>query len=230
METLKIITPFLTFTLGVISTIIFKRLDKKKEYLGKSLDEVRDLVNAWYNQLHEIYVDLKISPTIEKPSKFIFYINNRLILPKLLHHLEVLRKYKKANKVVFSTEEFLSLVTNYNKSFNDNSVSLSDDNQDRQSINTANSSTKIKENEQLPTNNDELLMIVGHTDPETDFTQYLNNDIELNAPPKTALLLSCNDILSGVSIEKNYSILELLLIDLDKVLQKLSKEIADIKN
>lgn len=230
MEALKLITPFLTFILGVISTILFKRLDKRKEYLNKSLDELRDLVNAWYNQLHEIYFDLQISPTVGKPSKFLFYINNRLVLPKLLHHLEVLRKYKKASNVVLLTEEFLCFVTNYNKSLNEEYPILSNDVEQPGILNNENHLNHGKEKEQLPEINNEILFIQAPQNQEINYLKYSKNDINFDNKDISIIPYSCIDVLSGNSLENNYSILEKLLVDLDGVLQKLSKKIADIKN
>ena len=110
IDTLKILTPFITFLLGIFSTILFKRFDKRKERLAKSLTAALELTNSWYNQLHEIYVELKNASENGDniiPGKFIFYVNNRLLLPKLLHHLEVLKKFKKAENAVSHVETFL---------------------------------------------------------------------------------------------------------------------------
>jgi hypothetical protein len=226
MEILKLITPFVTFFLGVLSTMFFKRFDKKKEQLLKSLDEVRDLVNAWYNQLHEINYELKVSPTNSRPSKFIFYINNRLVLPKLLHHLEIVRKYKKAHKVVEHVERFLSLVTDYSKQNEDQlppSLDIKDDSQKNISSNIA-PATANTESNLIP---DKVLLLQGHNGPDySALLQKLSRSHDLS---RESEMISCDYVLSGSTVEDNSKILDSLLLDLDKVLQNLSVEIANIK-
>lgn len=222
MEVLKLITPFLTFLLGVVSAILFKRFDKKREQLIKSLDEVRDLVNAWYNQLHEIHYELKVAPTNSIPQKYLFYINNRLVLPKLLHHLEILRRYKKAHKVVKYVEIFLSLVTDYSKQKDEQLTPSFDIEENIQKINSPSSTETIAQSDlDKPISN--VKLPVFHRQNNADYDVFLQESSRLYN-------VRCHYVLSGSSVDDNYKILDKLLFDLDNVLQNLSMEIANLKN
>lgn len=114
----KIIAPFLTFMLGIVSALLLRRIEGKKKTFMESLDKVNELLIIWYAQLNEIYSEIKMSPDSFKSATHMLYINNRLVLPNLIHHIEILTKYKKASLIVTQAREFLSLVTNYSESFN----------------------------------------------------------------------------------------------------------------
>jgi hypothetical protein len=112
---LKIFMPLLTFALGVIATLVVKRVERQHDWIRDQLRAVLALTNDWYNQL----IDLRtksLDPGInsEAMQQCVFaYVHNRIVLPKLLLSLDVLRKSRKHKEIVRLTETFLELVTSY---------------------------------------------------------------------------------------------------------------------
>jgi hypothetical protein len=110
----KVAVPAGTFFLGVLSTWLFKRQEEKKTLLRHHAQEVSRLTNEWYNQLHEIRAQASMGLTRQElRHKIDSYVSNRLILPKVLLSLEVLRGYSQAALLVREVEEFLKIITEY---------------------------------------------------------------------------------------------------------------------
>jgi hypothetical protein len=112
----RILLPILTFALGVISTWLFKRYDDRRTLIRRHTEEVSKLVNEWYNQIHEISNVIKTSIDDQAlRQKIDSYIENRLVLPKLILSLEILKCYSEAEVLVKEVEGFLNLVTETSK-------------------------------------------------------------------------------------------------------------------
>ena len=113
MSLLDISIPIITFFLGSIFTLFMKNRESKRETINQNTNEICDLVNVWYNQIHAIFVDLKYGKNISELDKEIYtYNHNRLVLPKLIRNIEILKQYKGTNNFVEHVELFLELVTN----------------------------------------------------------------------------------------------------------------------
>lgn len=113
MSLLDVSIPIITFFIGSIFTLLMKNRESKRETINQNTNEVCDLVNVWYNQIHTILVDLKYGKNISVLDKEIYtYNHNRLVLPKLIRNIEILKQYKGTNDFVEQVELFLKLVTN----------------------------------------------------------------------------------------------------------------------
>lgn len=115
METVaKIIVPICTFLLGIVFTILFKRHEQRKTVIRQHTGETVKQINEWYNQLHSLNGDLRgLVTKDEAEARIYLYVSNRLILPKLLLSLGVLRKHRASERLVKNAEDFLMLVTTY---------------------------------------------------------------------------------------------------------------------
>ena len=112
---LKIGMPLLTFTLGVLTTLWSKKVEKKNEFLRENIKAIVTLTNDWYNQLLDLRAK-SLDPGIktEEFQRAVFvYVHNRIILPKLLLSMEIVRKSGKYVDLLESTESFMTLVTTY---------------------------------------------------------------------------------------------------------------------
>lgn len=110
----RVIIPVSTFIIGILVTLGFQRYERKRTVLRQHAQEVLNLINAWYNQLHEIRVELRKYPSISEVEDHIYsYVYSRVILPKLLLSLEVLKAHQEANTLVKEVEFFLHDVTDY---------------------------------------------------------------------------------------------------------------------
>ncbi len=110
VETLRIIIPIATFVLGGALTLLIKAFEQRRDTKRRSVSSVQQLTNEWYNQLHEIFKQQRNPEFIDICTK---YLSNRIILPTLLTHLEVLKGFKDTNSCVIEVELFLDKVTNY---------------------------------------------------------------------------------------------------------------------
>lgn len=110
---LKIFMPLLTFVLGVAATLWMKNVEKRRDFIREQVRAVWSLANDWYNQLIDLRAKgLDPSITDEEMQRAVFvYVHNRIILPKLLLSLELLRRSGKSPEMVGLCEEFLQLVT-----------------------------------------------------------------------------------------------------------------------
>jgi hypothetical protein len=120
-ETLKIVIPIATFILGSVLTWSLKSLEQRRTVVRESVASLRRLVNEWYNQLHELFGHESGLYNEALFEAFTRYLNNRIVLPELLMHLEVIRQRDKCTKLVEQVENFLEIVTNYSKNSNQSS-------------------------------------------------------------------------------------------------------------
>lgn len=104
--------PLLTFFLGAALTLVLKRSDNERSTVNIYAKELSDAANEWYNQIHELYIAAgsgkKISSIITKCG---FYGRNRIVLPKYLRALEVLKQHKRAAEMVVEAEKILGILT-----------------------------------------------------------------------------------------------------------------------
>jgi hypothetical protein len=113
----RMVIPVLTFGLGILATFLAQRYWKNKDVTAESVKSLADLTADWYNQLDQLRNSLNADPIRTDPLKATelvdAYIRNRLILPKVLYHLAVLRERKAYPELIFQVERFLSTVTSY---------------------------------------------------------------------------------------------------------------------
>ena len=112
----QIIIPLGTFILGILFTLLLEKFKRRRSIVSKYVPETAKLINDWYNQLYEIGVEMKNGKSSEQISNLrhlvSFYEQNRLILPKLILNLEILKKHKSCSALVDDVETFLAKVTN----------------------------------------------------------------------------------------------------------------------
>jgi hypothetical protein len=107
----KILIPIATFVLGIIATLIAKRAEIRRSSEQEHVKSLVGLTNDWYNQIHELSVNAIYNSEDEATKRAIyFYVNNRLILPKMLLHIEYLRHSKHYSEIVAEAERFLSVI------------------------------------------------------------------------------------------------------------------------
>lgn len=111
MDYIKYIIPIVTFLLGAGFTLLIKKKEKKDIILSKTSTEIAELATDWYEQLHDILIALEYCDSEEALKLSASYKHNRLILPKYLRALEILKKHKEADKLTSLIEKFLSEVT-----------------------------------------------------------------------------------------------------------------------
>jgi hypothetical protein len=119
-EFLNIFIPVITFFLGIIITTLIEKDKRKNEKLDQYINETSELVNDWYNQLYQLnYDNKKRLDSIEIKRAMFFYSQNRLILPRILKNIEIIKNSGRCQTLALRVEGFLCLVTNY-KAKNDN--------------------------------------------------------------------------------------------------------------
>jgi len=113
----RVVFPILTFVLGIGATFLAQRYWKNKETTLMSVKSLAELTADWYNQLDQLRNSLSNDVIRSDPIKAAVlvdaYIRNRLILPKMLYHLTVLREKHAYPDLVLRSEKFLSVVTSY---------------------------------------------------------------------------------------------------------------------
>lgn len=112
-EFLNILIPVATFILGCIFTLLLKRYYDRKLLLQSSIREIARLTTEWYNQIHKEPLSTCYGRPLERKvdSSMYEYVHNRLILPDLLIHLTLLRRFKKCADLVEKVQCFLRKVT-----------------------------------------------------------------------------------------------------------------------
>ena len=115
MEIIKdFILPILTFGLGVVITILWDKSKKKKEERMTAVSRIFELTNDWFNQLYTLNTEQKFNFSNFEKEAF-FYSQNRLVLPEYLKIITYLKGQKRYSKLVEKAEDFLTLVTNYER-------------------------------------------------------------------------------------------------------------------
>ena len=115
-DTLRIIIPIATFILGGALTLLVKVFEQRRDTKRRSVSSIQQLTNEWYNQLHEILIHKEEGQDPEFINAYTKYLSNRIILPKLLTHLEILKGFNDTHPYIIEVESFSSMVTNYNNS------------------------------------------------------------------------------------------------------------------
>lgn len=110
---LKIGVPVSTFILGSGLTLLLKTAEQRRTTRHQSVLTLRRLTNEWYNQLQELFGHAERNVPPEVVDAFTRYLNNRIILPEVLMHVEVLRGKKGCETFLVNVVSFLQLVTNY---------------------------------------------------------------------------------------------------------------------
>lgn len=85
---------------------------------ASSAQEVVRLTSTWYTQLQELDVENRRTPERDKAefdAVAYEYVNNRLVLPELMYHVNILKPNDEASDLVYHVEEFLTLVTDYDR-------------------------------------------------------------------------------------------------------------------
>lgn len=114
MNFLHILIPFITFLLGCLFALLIKKRENRREIIHRNVTEICNLVNDWLNQLNKLAVELKFGRNISKLEKDVYsYTHNRLVLPKLVRALEVVKEYKNCEIIVQEVENFLRSITNF---------------------------------------------------------------------------------------------------------------------
>ena len=108
------ILPVFTFALGVIFTILWDKRKKIKDDSQKAANRLSELVGEWYNQLYNLNTKKRFSKKTFESDLF-FYSQNRIILPELIKTITFLKHRKEYDNLIQKTEEFLSIVTDYQK-------------------------------------------------------------------------------------------------------------------
>jgi hypothetical protein len=108
--------PLFMFALGCVFTLIVQDLNERRVIKAESVKEVVRLSRDWYNQVHRLSL---VKPRGGGPEQFYEtavadYVNNRVILPELLLHMQILKSYRDCEALVTQAEVFLSTVTDYN--------------------------------------------------------------------------------------------------------------------
>ena len=110
----QIVLPVGTFVLGVLVTVTLQWYERRNNVLREHVGEVATLTNAWYNQLYEIRVAAHRTQDKGEVERLLdFYLQNRLVLPKLIMSLGVLKRSGAAEDLVAEVELFLTAVTDY---------------------------------------------------------------------------------------------------------------------
>ena len=108
----RVIVPLMTFAVGVLVTLITKRVEKRRADLKEHVTAIAKLVNDWYNQVHELGSHVTTRTDKSEINRAIyFYVRNRLVLPELLLHLDFLRNRNAEPELLQAVDEFLDVVT-----------------------------------------------------------------------------------------------------------------------
>jgi hypothetical protein len=113
LELARVVVPIITFVLGSVLTVAPKAWEQGRNATKTSAKEVVRLTKEWYGQIHlQLHARATLQPDATNPALY-DYVHNRLILPDLLFHLEILRKHRRAAELTRALEEFLCVVTDY---------------------------------------------------------------------------------------------------------------------
>ena len=109
----RIAIPLLTFALGIVATFAMQRVWRKRTLVAQSAKALAELTADWYNQLDTLEKEVRNAKGGDAPVLVDAYLRNRLILPKILYHLSILRERNICPELVSDVERFLSQVTSY---------------------------------------------------------------------------------------------------------------------
>ncbi len=106
------ILPVSTFLLGVFFTVLWEKRKKSNDDNQQAANRISELVCDWYNQLYKLLATKKFNHNSFEEELY-FYSQNRIVLPELLKTITFLNGKKEFSKLIFKTEEFLKIVTDY---------------------------------------------------------------------------------------------------------------------
>jgi hypothetical protein len=111
----RAVIPVVTFVLGAVVTFLVQRYWRKRDAVAESAKALAELTADWYNQLDTLRKDVnQAGDTIKATQLVDAYVHSRLILPRALYHIAVLRERNAHAQLVSCVEAFLSSVTSYN--------------------------------------------------------------------------------------------------------------------
>lgn len=105
--------PLITFFLGIGFTLFYTRYQERRSMLRQHVEETVRLVNDWYNQLHTLSMESRRKPLNSFTNDVDDYLSNRIVLPKLMYNVAILKEFGEAPGLVMETEAFLRLLTSY---------------------------------------------------------------------------------------------------------------------
>jgi hypothetical protein len=110
----RLLLPIFTFCAGAAVTFLSQRYWKRHEEVKESAKALADLTADWYNQLDNLQAELVDCEASGDASALIErYVSNRLILPKVIYHLSVVKRWggRRSEKLAREVELFLEQVT-----------------------------------------------------------------------------------------------------------------------
>lgn len=116
IKIIELVIPVATFILGCLFALFLQSATEGREARQRSVTEVVRLTRDWYHQIHTISVAQRGSGTRTEPvlDPVVYdYIHNRVILPELLFHLQILRGRGECQRLCTEVEEFLGEVTTF---------------------------------------------------------------------------------------------------------------------
>ena len=111
MEELKYLVPIISFLLGAGFTLFLKRREKKDLLVARASEQLAELATDWYSQLYDILSASRKGDHVTADQLLATYGQNRIVLPKYIRTMEILRKYPETRKLAKLGEEFLSGLT-----------------------------------------------------------------------------------------------------------------------
>lgn len=119
MELLQYFIPLATFLLGVGFTFFIKKKERDESTVSDASKELANLSTEWYRQLHDILVTVRYEEAKNAEKAIYFYTKNRIVLPKFIRSIEILRKHNKASVLVDYSEELLDILTDFQSKSNE---------------------------------------------------------------------------------------------------------------
>ena len=115
-EMLDWIIPISTFIIGHFWSWVWFRTRERSKKVKEAIEETIKLINDWYTQLQELSIklnDTSKGEEVDRQQLILGYVNNRLLLPKILFNIELIKKNgtKKYKVILEKVNEFLELVT-----------------------------------------------------------------------------------------------------------------------
>ena len=113
-KALGAVIPIATFVLGCSFTLVVNHYQERRDVRRKAAEQVVELTQSWYEQVKQLTADLaKANDDTNAALISYSYVNNRLVLPRLVLQLGILKSDGNAKSLVSATERFLDLVAYY---------------------------------------------------------------------------------------------------------------------
>jgi len=116
-EVLKLILPIGTFILGSLFTLLIKAIEQRRNALQAAARDTVRLTKDWYTQVYGLLSPAKVMTkgvaATRSDDSVYEYVHNRILLPELILCVEVLKRHRKADRLVQATQQFLDMVTMY---------------------------------------------------------------------------------------------------------------------